>query len=301
MDAIEQMLAQQQEQARLAREERDAFLRAQLERRTPLIDTTPTAAFLDSMFGGQSVKGAQAVQQALREQDDLLNQLIMNKAADAQARVAANQAFAMQRDAAKQAEQNERFDAKNRDNIEKEIQTAYERDIIMPLKERDAQFKTMETALAKGDSPTIMMILGQFARGISGEKGVLTDKDIERVFPQTARQKIANIQAFLTGKAPADPEVVSKARELLDIAKANARKIFGDSADQKARQYASRSLVKRYGLDAPGGVIDTARQEAWNTINQFSTSPSASTTASTAAPRSEKVEAILKALREKGK
>lgn len=76
MASIEELLAEQERQAAEVKAERERQLQAALGARKDYIDTTPTAAFFDSMYGGQSVKGAQAVNQAAAQQEDLLQGLL---------------------------------------------------------------------------------------------------------------------------------------------------------------------------------------------------------------------------------
>ncbi len=260
MADILQQLLESQEAARLEREKQ---LKALAENYQAPIDVSPLAGTLDFIYGGNSAASMRPqrdtqedmLQQLLEEQrqpDDILNKLATAQTSgDKQDRIQA------------------RFGESEQDRMEKEVQENFSKQIMAPIDERYSQFQTMEQALKTGDINTIKMVLGQFARGISGEKGVLTDNDIARIFPTTAKQKIAQWKAFITGSADADPEIVAKANELLGYAKQNARNVYGKLINNRVNQFKARSNVKQYGIDRPGGVLDINTKQAQETLDAF--------------------------------
>lgn len=100
MDILQQ-LSEADSKAAAAKAERERQLQAALDSRKTFVDTTPIATLLDSMYGGQSVKGAQAVQQAAAQQDDVLQELMKEERSGgdalAAAKAAAQQAATQER------------------------------------------------------------------------------------------------------------------------------------------------------------------------------------------------------------
>lgn len=264
-------LAAEQAKRDAVKAEREAQLRMMLENRSALVDTTPTADLFDSLYGGQNVKGALAVQGAAKEQDDELNKLLEEgrKPESGSGLDAVKMAYQSQKQEKAEAYKGNRMGEKEGYNVEKEMQIDYTRSVLGPIKELDIQFSTIDSALATEDIQTIGMILGQFARGISGEKGVLTDEDIARVFPRTVLMDVSKVQAYFTGKAKADPETLDKARRLVSYARENASKNYREIIANKRKQYSARSAVKENGLDLPGGVISANEESALTSLNRF--------------------------------
>jgi hypothetical protein len=255
-----------------------ADLATRLDGRIPNMDLTPLGAQLDELFGGKSgmQSAASVVASGAEEQrriDQGIDRLMggklvsgKNPLLSASLLRAGQQADENQR---KEKASDRRFDLsimESKDKLEKEIQEKFNKDLITPLIERSQQFKTIETALAKGDINQIGMILGQFARGISGEKGVLTDRDIARVFPDTASQMISRWQAFITGNGPADPKIIEKAKDLVEAARSNANNVYGEVAQTTSNQFKNRSKAKEFGLDP---YIQEQVKESKRLLNSF--------------------------------
>ena len=114
----------------------------------------------------------------------------------------------------------ERYDEKQRvdaeNMISKEVGKIKEQVIDM-----NNQLDIADTALASGELGKITPVLATLARNLSGEKGVLTDRDINRILTNTLQMDAAKAKAYIASdpKAKLDPRVTSALRELIDLAR----------------------------------------------------------------------------------
>lgn len=271
---LEKMLRDEEEQRLASRKLIEDQLASEMQNRITNVDISPVGAMLDAIHGTNQAAALQQGYQNINKQDERIDDLY-DQLVSTQSKGQASIPSALLSDPTKQNSVGGRFDSAATNTIEKEIQSDYTRNIIDPLNERKQQFTVMQAALNSGDVQQIQMILGQFARGISGEKGVLTDRDIARVFPETATQMMAKWKAFITGQEPADPKIIQKSQMLLDIARNNAQKVYGDLSDKKKAQYLARTNVKKYNLGVEGGVLDTSANIVKDTIQEFANTRSA--------------------------
>ena len=118
----------------------------------------------------------------------------------------------------------EQFQTKRSDEAQKTVfksQDKIDKDFRADLQ----QFETLDASLAREDYQSVMATLGQFARAVSGEKGVLTDNDINRVIPRNIQGDAKKVQSYFSGTPSADitPSFVKNLRELVAIAKEKSR------------------------------------------------------------------------------
>lgn len=102
------------------------------------------------------------------------------------------------------------------------------------------QFNQLSDAFEQGDYQSVMANLGVFARVISGERGVLTDKDITRVIPRSILQDEAQLKAYFTedgaATAKVDPNWTRALKKLISIARKNKTKEYKDQIDLHQQQ-----------------------------------------------------------------
>jgi len=82
-------------------------------------------------------------------------------------------------------------------------------------------FTVIEDALKTRDFSKLNNVKAIFARAVSGEKGVLTDKDVDnRVLPQSIQLGLDKAASYFNeGNTKYDPEIAKNMQEMLDIAK----------------------------------------------------------------------------------
>lgn len=129
------------------------------------------------------------------------------------------------------------------DMLKKENRLADDLDksVIKPRAAKEEQFGLLERAFETGDYQTINSVFSQFARGVSGEKGVLTDNDISRIMPKNIYGDAARVRAYFSSTPTAEmpPEYLAKLKELMALAKGNINTIYGDVLKQKRGIYKS--------------------------------------------------------------
>lgn len=140
---------------------------------------------------------------------------------------------------AKQDAINQRFIKSKQLQMENQMREDLAKNLIEPMNTRAEQFKNIDDYLATNDYQQVWATLSQFARGISGEKGVLTDKDITRVMPANIYGTAGFIRSYFSKTPSADmpPEWTSKLRELVKIAKRNAADVYGQALKTKKGLY----------------------------------------------------------------
>lgn len=266
MQDLQKLLEEEKAKAAAAKAEREAQLQMLLERPTT-IDTRATAGLLDSVFGTSTMAGAKAAAEQAAGEQDLLQQLLKEEREPGESGTSGVKALmAQQSQQGKQESIDFRHDKSRLDKFQNDVDTQFTKQVINPVQELQQQFSAMESALANGDTQQIRMILGIFARGISGEKGVLTDQDIKRVFPETFKGRVSQMKAYLTGQEDADPVIVEKAADLLEVAKEAAAKRYSTLAKQKAEAQARKSVAK-----LPGAIeyVNDYKDQAEDIISSF--------------------------------
>ena len=230
--------------------ELEAAIRAPQDTRT---DLSPLLALSDAWFGGNLQKGYQAppspeeVRQlqnknlmALANEKQKLAEL-MSKGGSGNG-LLAKIALMRDKDKGTQSRYDEKKILQMEDTVRKDLDTS----LVKPLSTRMEQFQNIDDALASGDYQKIWSNLSQFARGVSGEKGVLTDQDIQRVMPKNIYGDIAKIKSYFseTPSDKLDPKYVDKLRELVQTAKANAAKVYSDVLSAKENNYSATQSYK---------------------------------------------------------
>ena len=89
------------------------------------------------------------------------------------------------------------------------------------LEERTEQLDNIQAGLDRGDLQSLGTIVSQYARGVSGEKGVLTNEDIWRVMPKNVFKDLAGLEAYFSSSPAAEikPEYLQGMKELTELAR----------------------------------------------------------------------------------
>lgn len=87
-----------------------------------------------------------------------------------------------------------------------------------------------------------------FARTISGEKGVLTDTDITRIFPQSGAKTIAELEAWFSKTPTADlpKDFANRMNEMIMTAKRNLVKTRMKALDEEEAGFRTRPNYKEF-------------------------------------------------------
>jgi len=255
---------QKQEQAKIAANAAlEKQIAAGLERqKQPFVDLTPTAAFLDSLYGSKlTPASAQLAENRLKE-ETLLNDLL-GKKTEAQAKAAL--ANAQNRDAYKQDRQQARFDQSQQEAFERNLQTDFDKNIAIPAETKAKQFADIESAIASNDYRSVTAMLPQIARGL-GQTGVLTDRDVALVFPQTVATKLSDIESYLSGSATPPPQLKQYLKALVTRGRENFANQLRDQSKRKIETYKDRKVAKNYGIFDAGGFGKTIEETTNQTI-----------------------------------
>jgi hypothetical protein len=105
--------------------------------------------------------------------------------------------------------------------------------------EDSSRFNQMEDSFSRGDLQSVMSNLGNYARSVSGEKGVLTDTDIARIIPKNWNSSIASFFARFN-EVPTEqlpPEFTKNLQELLVLARNKQAKAL----ENRVKSYQSRT------------------------------------------------------------
>jgi hypothetical protein len=104
---------------------------------------------------------------------------------------------------------------------------------------RNEQFAQIDDAFKSGQYQRIMGILGQYARGVSGEKGVLTEPDIQRLIPSNWQTTVAKLDSYfrITPSSKVDPMYVAQLRKSIAEAKRNAASVYNGLIKTKEAMY----------------------------------------------------------------
>jgi hypothetical protein len=147
---------------------------------------------------------------------------------------------------------------KREDTIRKEvgkISEAYDK--------RQEQFDTIRGAIASGDLGMVKQLLSQIARNIGGEKGALSDGDVQRAFPTDAITTIEGFKLWLTGQGSMSRDVEARLTKLLALAEENAATYQREAIERKERAFKGG----RYREEMePGAVGDIIIKDAYDEI-----------------------------------
>jgi hypothetical protein len=147
----------------------------------------------------------------------------------------------------------------------KEIRQNLDKNVTEVMNKRNEQFDDIDTAFSTNDYQTIMSIMAQFARGVSGEKGVLTDQDIQRVLPRSFQGDVAKFKAYFanTPTAEMNPEYVGALRKAVSLAKQNAGRLYQELVDTKEQMYKADPHYDpsaQKTVDAVRGTVNRAKE-----------------------------------------
>src|SRR5690606_29730365 len=103
------------------------------------------------------------------------------------------------------------------------------------------------------------MILSQIARSIGGEKGVLSDGDVQRVFPKDYATSVSQLVAKLGAETEISETNKRALSKLLERAQENAAKYYKQSLETKRKFYSQGAYRELFEPGAAGQYIfDTA-------------------------------------------
>lgn len=101
--------------------------------------------------------------------------------------------------------------------------------VLNSLNEHKQVFQNIEAALGSGSYAQVTMYLAQLAKGVSGEKGVLTEGDISRVLPKNIGIDAAKLWTYINTAGPDTPIPPGYTRALrliVERARENTGKMF---------------------------------------------------------------------------
>lgn len=250
-EAIMQSMAEQKRGV----EDLSNIYKAQLENQKPQVDLSPLLALTDTWTGSKMQAGYKRPETS----DEMAEKAMGMQAAINKAR------SGLTDDQTKflQSELNNKLlgsmsrrrnfeDAqllKKEDTIRKDL----DKSVFEPIKLRQEQFSNIDDAFASGDYQSVWAMLSQFSRGVSGEKGVLTDHDITRVMPKNIYGDIAKVKSYFseTPSTQMDQKYVQQLRNLVGIARKNASRVYGQLVNDKEKTYRS-SLSYKNVMDSSG-------------------------------------------------
>jgi len=263
-------------------------LAAQLQTNSTNIDWTPLAASLKDWTGSD----APLIAAKSNAQMNQTNQARTNELFD-QLTARGKPGGLTPRDILSQGSRQSRYEDSQEEKLETKLRTDLDKDIFDPISKRKEQFNLIDDAFNSNDYQQIWNVMSQFARGVSGEKGVLTDTDIARVMPRNVWGDVGKIKAYFssTPSAEMDPKYIVKLRELVEKARSNASTVYRDRVNEKKKLYgASRS----YEPLKMSGALDDMLSAANESVGAFGVStykaPKAAPKAAPmkAAPKQEK-------------
>lgn len=262
------------------------------------LDWTPALSFIDFLNKGQSNLASGYAQSGLRPETenqrmgrimDAENNLTEAQNRATQGDINASRTVLQSLEDRANTEANARMRGQNMGylrfreglatNAQKDVQN-FATKIEADAADKMINFGKMEEAFNRGDVQSTMAVLGNFARSVSGESGVLTDTDISRIIPRNWNKSVASFFAGFndvpTEELP--PDFNKNLKELLVIAKQKQAKKYED----QLRGYQKRTnslpmyapvtqytnpvfdtvvsdITSKYGVNTPvstGGAVD---------------------------------------------
>lgn len=253
------------EEEEAKRKEQEAWLKEQLvnrldDGRAAAIDWTPLAAQLDAMAGGDVAAKAAASNYARSLKDEKRDQELLDKIASfnkASSVLSPKDILMTQfkregigQTQAKSQEFNE--EQKNIDRQIAEDQKAaswVEKEINDPLKQSRNDIAMAESAIDSNDIAALNQSLPSIARGIIGQKGVLSDTDIALTIPKSYASSLAEFLKKINGEAEIPESLKNNVRNLI----ARARKNIADNA--RAALKAKQEEAKRTTMARSLGYV----------------------------------------------
>lgn len=256
--------------------------KAQLQQKAQ-VDLSPLAALSDSLTpGGKLLSGYQKPPTSQEiSQQGLGNLMALQQRREALTKIAegadgtgSNYLKLLAAQAKDQGTQG-RSDRSFVEKAAEEIDNTINKDIFREGSEAsftnmEDAYKQMEDAFSSGDGVAVSAAMGNFARLISKEKGVLSDVDIQRVQPQTISKVMAQWEKFATDNpgVPLPDSYVKPYRELVARSKQNLGRVKMAEIERRQKEKSSRP---NYGtLFNDGGYGKTSFGDARKRVESFS-------------------------------
>lgn len=219
----------------------------------------PAAQFLDQTYGGNSVKAArdwsgmspEERTQAIQKIEQAMNAQRSTMAGQVKSMIDSNNQLRM----AEAADKNNRF----REGQDMRLNMQFNRDVQNTNKvawDTLQQVAPIEAALQPDgngmvDIARITQALSQASR-LMGERGVLTDQDIERVHKMTISQQIAGIEGYMSDhpSQPVPASIVAPLRAAIEDGKRSMQML-----STKKLEALKNAYVNGYGMRPEVGEI----------------------------------------------
>lgn len=148
--------------------------------------------------------------------------------------------------------------AQQQENLYKEIRQKSVMPMVQSLTDSGKQLQYIEQVLGRGDIKEIGSALSNFARIVAGEKGVLTQQDINRQLPDNWEKTKADVVAFFkSGGTYDDPRVLESIKSLTEMMKNATRKAYNEKIHAQVQTYQADPFIQKTGMnveDAYGGA-----------------------------------------------
>lgn len=143
------------------------------------------------------------------------------------------------------------------------------------LSESVTQLQIIDQALKDGSLNKTTAVLGQIARLISGEKGVLTNQDINRALTRTIGKDFASLKAYFTNNPNAKlPEgTLTALRQLTAMTQLKIKEKYGTKLEELEAIYGNDPAIQMAGLgDSVKAKISSAKR-LYGLANSYNVSP----------------------------
>jgi hypothetical protein len=262
---LEQMLAADAKRREEAAAERERQLLLQLENRPSIVDTTPLAALSDSLFGSKIAQGAQAVQQAAKADEDILNQLLAEQRREPKGSGINPSSMLSNKD--KQNDIQERFDTSQVNNAFKSITDDFGKE-RKAVDELDTQLTGIEKALKSRNYERIKGQLSNFARAVNSEKGVLTDSDLGRTFVDTLDTIFIRFASKFDKSGKLREEDLINLKDAIEEAKRTSGSVISERLEAKRQSYKGNptysAAMSQHESAKDGGVVGSIYKKTSN-------------------------------------
>lgn len=129
---------------------------------------------------------------------------------------------------------------------ETELQKDLDTSLFKPMATYETTVGSMEDLIKEGTLQSVQQAVSNFARAISGEKGVLTDQDIARIYPPSLQLSLDKAVAWVSSnpnqKLP--PEIVQNLLQGVQVSKRNAGDVFAKIEESKKNLYSGRQSYR---------------------------------------------------------
>ncbi len=227
------------------------------------IDWSPLASYFDSTVKDSNLmKGYKAPESDEAKQQRLLGMQVQLQKAKEGLSDKEND-FLKNQIASKQNDRSQRFQLAQAKSMEKDLGDNLQK-VGDSLAEEQQRIGQLDQSLASGDWQKISSSLSNFSR-LMGEKGVLTDQDIQRVVPRSFQGDTAKFLAYMgsTPTAQVDPAYTKSMLEILDISKQKISEKTQAEINQREMRYNNPSSTY-YGVYTSVGKpqFDALRERA---------------------------------------